>query len=99
MDYLDKKKRCFFTEESTPFNSQLPPENTLKFFLKSKATITFRPSGTEPKLKVYFSTYRHSPPAYADLECVKQKAMEELKDLEVEVNCLLDHLTNEQLPL
>ena len=33
----------------------LPPANILKFFLKDGASIVVRPSGTEPKLKIYIS--------------------------------------------
>jgi phosphoglucomutase len=31
----------------------LPTSDVVKFFLKDHATITIRPSGTEPKLKIY----------------------------------------------
>lgn len=33
----------------------LPVSNVLKFFLEDKSTFTIRPSGTEPKVKIYFS--------------------------------------------
>lgn len=33
----------------------LPPSNVLKFYFDNNMWIIFRPSGTEPKLKVYFS--------------------------------------------
>lgn len=36
------------------FNS-LPPENVLKFYFTDKSFAAVRPSGTEPKLKVYYS--------------------------------------------
>ena len=32
----------------------LPKSDVVKFFLKDNSTITIRPSGTEPKLKIYF---------------------------------------------
>ena len=31
-----------------------PKTNTVKFFLDDNTTITVRPSGTEPKIKIYF---------------------------------------------
>ena len=34
----------------------LPKSNVLKFVFKDKTTITIRPSGTEPKLKIYVSS-------------------------------------------
>ena len=55
--YLDKKE---------PTN--LPKSDVVKFFLNDKSTITIRPSGTEPKLKVYI---------FAD----GQKKVDELKAL------------------
>ncbi len=33
----------------------LPPSNVLQFFLKDGSKVTVRPSGTEPKIKFYFS--------------------------------------------
>ena len=33
----------------------LPKSNVLKFFLKGGSWIAVRPSGTEPKLKMYYS--------------------------------------------
>ena len=34
----------------------LPPSNVLKFTMKDKSWFVLRPSGTEPKIKIYFST-------------------------------------------
>ena len=33
----------------------LPPSNVIKLYLSNNASIVLRPSGTEPKLKVYYS--------------------------------------------
>ena len=33
----------------------LPKSNVIKLFLDDKNSIIFRPSGTEPKIKIYFS--------------------------------------------
>lgn len=38
----------------------LPPENVLKFFLEDGSWFCLRPSGTEPKIKVYFSVCQAS---------------------------------------
>ena len=48
--------------------TNLPVSDVVKFFLKDNATITIRPSGTEPKLKIYI---------FAD----GQKRLDELKAL------------------
>lgn len=34
----------------------LPPSNVMQFYLKDGSRVTLRPSGTEPKIKFYFST-------------------------------------------
>jgi len=34
----------------------LPPSNVLQYYFEDGSRITFRPSGTEPKIKFYFST-------------------------------------------
>ena len=41
----------FYKDKKEPTN--LPTSDVVKFFLIDKSTITIRPSGTEPKLKVY----------------------------------------------
>ena len=55
--YVDKKEA-----------TNLPKSDVVKFFLKDNSTITIRPSGTEPKLKIYI---------FAD----GQKRVDELKAL------------------
>lgn len=35
----------------------LPKSNVVKLFLENNSSVIFRPSGTEPKLKVYFSVF------------------------------------------
>ena len=44
-----------FTNRKEPTN--LPKSNVIKFFLENGETITIRPSGTEPKLKVYIFAF------------------------------------------
>ncbi|ATZ16503.1 phosphoglucomutase [Entomoplasma freundtii] len=46
----------------------MPSQNLMKFYLEDKSWIAVRPSGTEPKLKVYFVIVGDSP------EDTKQKA-------------------------
>jgi len=47
-----KKKNLFSGNEK---QIMLPKSNVLQFFLKDGSKITMRPSGTEPKIKFYFS--------------------------------------------
>ncbi len=52
-DYLiQKEKNLINGEEKQIF---LPKSNVLQFFLKDGSKISMRPSGTEPKIKFYFS--------------------------------------------
>ena len=41
----------YYADRNEPTN--LPKSDVVKFFLKDNSTITIRPSGTEPKLKIY----------------------------------------------
>ncbi len=49
-DYL--KGYIFYKNKKVETN--LPTSNVIKFFFKDNSTVTVRPSGTEPKLKIYF---------------------------------------------
>ena len=40
-----------------PGIDNLPKSNVVKLFLDNNSSVIFRPSGTEPKLKVYFSIF------------------------------------------
>ena len=51
-----QKKNNFDEQKETTIS--LPKSNLLQFFLKDKTTISIRPSGTEPKLKIYINTFR-----------------------------------------
>ena len=46
----------------------LPPSNVLKFYLEDNCSIVVRPSGTEPKLKLYFSVCGEDQAMAAELE-------------------------------
>lgn len=41
-------------EKGTKYPFTFPNTNTLKFFMSDNNTVTIRPSGTEPKIKIYF---------------------------------------------
>jgi len=53
LDYEKKESRNLTTGTVTPIN--LPKSNVLQFVLEDGSKISARPSGTEPKIKFYFS--------------------------------------------
>ena len=53
-DYQEKVKTDLATGEKTPID--LPAANVLIYALEGGATVVVRPSGTEPKIKTYFTT-------------------------------------------
>ena len=61
-----KEGYIYYADKKEPTN--LPKSDVVKFFLNDNSTITIRPSGTEPKLKIYF---------FAN----GQKRIDELKEL------------------
>ncbi|EBI2479034.1 phospho-sugar mutase [Listeria monocytogenes] len=69
-DFLTSKRTNLSTMEMT--NIELPKENVLKFYLNYNAWFAIRPSGTEPKCKIYFQTI-------GETEEIATKAMDELK--------------------
>lgn len=54
-DYLEQVSTNTVSCEKTPLD--LPKSNVLQFLLKDGSKISVRPSGTEPKIKFYFSVY------------------------------------------
>ena len=53
LDYDKQQSRNLLTGESAPI--LLPRSNVLQFILEDGSKISARPSGTEPKIKFYFS--------------------------------------------
>jgi phosphoglucomutase len=54
-DYKISEEKC--PQTNTIKKIDLPTSNVLQFLLEDKSTITVRPSGTEPKIKFYFSVH------------------------------------------
>lgn len=52
LDYKTNMVTDIENDKKYPF--EFGSTNTLKFFLSDKSTATIRPSGTEPKIKIYF---------------------------------------------
>ncbi len=53
LDYLEQQSTDISTGKKTPID--LPESNVLQFLLEDGSKISVRPSGTEPKIKFYFS--------------------------------------------
>ncbi len=58
-DYLKRKE--FNLADDTEKSIDLPISDVLQFFLKDGSKISVRPSGTEPKIKYYFSVREEFP--------------------------------------
>jgi phosphoglucomutase len=53
---IDYEKQSDFDLSTGKINNvELPKSNVIQFFTKNESKITIRPSGTEPKIKFYFS--------------------------------------------
>lgn len=57
-DYLLRRRKNLI--DDTIEELKLPKNNAIKLILKDKSWIAIRPSGTEPKIKLYFSTVSDS---------------------------------------
>ncbi|WP_341838955.1 phospho-sugar mutase [Chitinophaga caseinilytica] len=68
-DYQLQHVTTLASGEKTPLD--LPKSNVLQFLLEDGSRISARPSGTEPKIKFYFSVHE-SLDSVADLERVEQ---------------------------
>ena len=56
-DYLDRRSTDIKSGKVSPID--LPVSNVLQFFLEDGSKISVRPSGTEPKIKFYFSVFEN----------------------------------------
>ena len=65
-DYLTQEKR--FADGHTEAIEGLPKSNVLKFWLEGGCSFVVRPSGTEPKLKIYLSVSSGDREQAAELE-------------------------------
>ncbi|MFZ0565571.1 MAG: phospho-sugar mutase [Chlamydiales bacterium] len=71
-DYLSRKAHHLQTEEITPL--LLPKSDVLRFWLADQTKIVLRPSGTEPKIKLYCGVVEkhHHPDAHSIEKAIEQ---------------------------
>lgn len=71
-DYLAGKEYDY--QKQTEKEIKLPESNVLQYYLDDESLLTIRPSGTEPKLKIYFAVR-------GEKEATAEEKMEELKTI------------------
>lgn len=76
LDYELRKGKNLQTGEE--WDIQLPKSNVLQFILADGSKISARPSGTEPKIKFYFSVYTQLPSA-GEFDTVNQQLNDKIK--------------------
>lgn len=79
----DYKNKTVNQKEDKEYFRILPPSDVLQYELEPKGILTIRPSGTEPKVKIYISlSSKDIPQSIEELEIQK-------KELENEVNSIM----------
>ena len=80
LDY--KNKKVIGSAKPSVF-SGLPPADVIQLLLSNNAKLTIRPSGTEPKVKLYSSFQSlSSPKELSEIEPLKTKLQNEIKQAE-----------------
>ena len=69
------------TEDYLPGLYNMPGQNLLKFYFQDGSWIALRPSGTEPKLKIYFNIIASSAKKAKSTQVKLEKAFRELLNL------------------
>lgn len=81
--FLDFKNKTAKGSASKSAFSGLPSSDVIQLELENQAKLTIRPSGTEPKIKIYSSfKSRISPKTKAELPKLTEGLLEELKETE-----------------
>jgi len=83
LDYEKRIGRNLATDESWEIN--LPKSNVLQFLLADKTKISARPSGTEPKIKFYFSV-NATLENIGEFDAAHQQLREKIKRIIREMN-------------
>ncbi len=83
LDYQEKKKTNLVTGETTAL--QLPKSNVLQFITEDGSKVSARPSGTEPKIKFYFSVNTKLDSA-DQFDSAREEAQKKIKMIIAEMN-------------
>ncbi|MCX5773622.1 MAG: phospho-sugar mutase [Fusobacteria bacterium] len=75
-DFKTHVEKCLKTDISKVIN--LPASNVIQYVLEEGSVVTARPSGTEPKLKIYIAVKANSEKAAVEKVEVYKKAFESL---------------------
>ncbi len=78
-DYHAQKAKDLATGETRPID--LPKSDVLQFFTESGSKITVRPSGTEPKIKFYFSMKAPATDSVEEAMKALDKKLEEAAEM------------------
>ncbi len=71
----------------------LPSANVIQLWLEDDSRISVRPSGTEPKIKFYFSIHRDVS-SHEELEGIRIDAQQQLNQLQSELSEIVKNITN-----
>ena len=83
LDYQKQVKTTLASGKTEPIT--LPKSNVLQFLLEDGSKISARPSGTEPKIKFYFSVNTKLDSA-KDFDKAKEKMKSKIKNIIAEMN-------------
>ena len=77
-DYLEQKEKDIISREEKII--ELPKSNVLQFFLRDGSKISVRPSGTEPKIKFYFSVKENlsEKSKYKEIDNILEKRLDNI---------------------
>ena len=82
LDYEQRRGRNLQTGEE--WDIRLPKSNVLQFILADGSKISARPSGTEPKIKFYFSVNASLAKA-SDFEVVEKQLDDRIRGISAEM--------------
>ena len=79
---LDFQNQKSFGKSTNSVFKELPTSNVIQFLLENKGKITIRPSGTEPKIKLYFSLMNDKSKNLRELQKNKVVLLDELEQIQ-----------------